>query len=251
MRGPALRRSGPFAAWLIALALLPWWLGLPLLLGIAAALLAQVERLQPWQGHCRGLLRWGLPGAAFALGRGFDEAALAWTVAAVALLAGFTLLAGLETWLDRHRRRASAGPPPPPEHEWPRRVQAPPPAGSGIIELVPVQWRHCEGEPLPLPASMPGGHVRYVREAGFAGFRLDDGRGIEAPPGRCAIDPAGGWLAVELAPGVLLWHAGEGRSCRLRRRQLCGWFESQPWLQSGEGEMPLPLEQALRRESAH
>jgi len=252
MRGLALRRSWPFALWLIALALVPWWLGLPLLLGMAAALLAQVERLHAYQGRMRLALRWGVPGVAIALGRGFaeTEAALGWTVGAVAALAGFTLLVGLETWLDRHRRVVGAVALPPAGGEWPERVLAPPPAGSGIIELVPPQWQSCEEGPLALPAGMPGGHVRYVREAGFAGLRFDDGRDFEAPPGRCAIDPDGGWLAVEAPPGVLLWERRDGRVHRLRRRRLCGWYAGRPWLQSGAGEMPVPLAEALRREPA-
>lgn len=249
MRGLALRRTWPFALWLIALALVPWWLGLPLLLGIAAALPMHVERLHAWQGRLRLALRWGLPGVAFALGHGFAEAALGWTVGAVAALAGFTLLAGLETWLDRHRRVARAAVPmPPAPPEWPERVQAPPPAGSGIIELEPPAWQAVDAAPIALPAGLWGGSLRYVRAEGFAGFRFDDGRGVAAPPGRCAIEPGGGWLAVEIPPGVLLWEARDGRVYRLRRRQLCGWHAGRPWLQSGPGEMPVPLDEALRRE---
>lgn len=251
MRGLALRRTWPFALWLIALALVPWWLGLPLLLGIAAALLVQVERLHAWQGRLRLSLRWGLPGVSFALGHGFAEAALGWTVAAVAALAGFTLLAGLEAWLDRHRRaeREAAGTPSAGD-EWPERVLAPAPVGSGIIELAPPSWHACSAGLPASPAGQPGGQLHYVREAGFAGFRFDDGSDVEAPPGRCAIDPGGGWLAVEIPPGVLLWDRRGGRVHRLRRRNLCGWYAGRPWLQSGPGEMPVPLDEALRREPA-
>lgn len=251
MRGFALRRTWPFALWLIALALAPWWLGLPLLLGIAASLLVRVERLHAWQGRLRLALRWGLPGVSFALGHGFAEAALGWTVAAVAALAGFTLLAGLEAWLDRHRRRAGAvASAPPATGEWPGHVVAPPAVGSGIIELESPQWQACDAGALALPEGAPGGRVRYVREVGFAGFRLDDGDGVEAPPGRCAIAPDGTWLVVEMPPGVMLWNLRDGRVHRLRRRSLCGWHGGLPWLQSGPGEMPVPLDVALRREPA-
>ena len=70
MRGRALRRGWPFALWLVVLALLPWWLGLPLLLGIAAALLTGAERLHAFHGTLRLALRWGVPGVALALARG-------------------------------------------------------------------------------------------------------------------------------------------------------------------------------------
>ena len=130
-------RAGlPFAIWLAVLALLPRWLGLPLLLGIAAVLLIGVERLQIFGGSLRLALRWGLPGVVLALKRWLGDDALAWTIAAIAALVGFTLLAGLESWLDRAHRRSAAidegtagG-----TAEWPELALAPLRAGSGIIE---------------------------------------------------------------------------------------------------------------------
>ena len=241
MRGQSLRRTWPFALWLIALALLPWWLGLPLLLGIAAVLLVGVERLQPFHATLRLALRWGLPGTMLALAHWIDEPALAWTVAAVGALAGFTLLAGLESWLDRERRKhpstaatAEAG------AEWPELALAPVRAGCGIVELIPPQWQPAD--------TSDAEDVRYLQEPGFAGYAFADGTRIATPPARRAAAPGGRWLAWELRQGVLLWDGERRRTYRLRRRHLCGWYEGQPWLQGGEADMPVPLREALGRE---
>lgn len=241
MRGRSLRRTGFFALWLIALALLPWWLGLPLLLGIAAVLLVGVERLQPFHGTLRLALRWGLPGVMLALAYWIDEPALAWTVAAVGALAGFTLLAGLESWLDRgQRRHAPAASPAATGAEWPELALAPMHAGCGIVELAPPQWQ---------PADASGSaDLHYVREPGFAGYAFGDGTRIATPPVRRAAEPGGRWLAWELHEGVLLWERERDRPYRLRRRRLCGWHDGQPWLQGGEADMPVPLREALGRE---
>jgi hypothetical protein len=241
MRGQLLRRTWPFALWLIALALLPWWLGLPLLLGIAAVLLAGVERLQVIHGTLRLALRWGLPGVMLALARWVDEPALAWTIAAVGALAGFTLLAGLESWLDRGRRKhRSTASPTDTGTEWPQLALAPMRAGSGIIELTLPHWQ--------LDDASGEDDVRYVHEPGFAGYAFADGKRIAMPPARRAVAPGGRWLAWELRQGVLLWDRERRRSYRLRRRHLCGWYDGQPWLQGGEADMPVPLREALGRE---
>ena len=243
------RRQIAFALWLVALALLPWWLGLPLLLGIAAALLVGAERLQPFARTLRLALRWGLPGVVLALKRWLGGDALAWTIAAVAALVGFTLLAGLESWLDRGRRReaALADAEAPRTAEWPELALAPLRVG-GIVELEPVQWQTLEDAPV---ASRDGGRAGYLREPGFAGFVLDDGMRIEAPPGRLCFSPRGRWLALEAQPGVVLWDRQLQRLHRLRRRHLCGWHDDTPWLQGSETGMPVSLHDALGRERAH
>ena len=94
-------------AWLF-LAALPWWLGLPLLLAIAAALVAAGERLHAGAPWLRLGLRWGLPGVSFAVQRALGGDAFAWAMALLGALVGYTLLAGLEAWLDRGHAGATA-----------------------------------------------------------------------------------------------------------------------------------------------
>lgn len=244
------RRQIAFALWLVALALLPWWLGLPLLLGIAAALLVGAERLQPFASTLRLALRWGLPGVVLALKRWLGGDALAWTIAAVAALAGFTLLAGLESWLDRARRREAAladAEMAPRTAEWPELALAPLRVG-GIVELAPVQWHALDEAANDSLDDGRGGRVRYRREPGFAGYVFDDGSRVEAPPGRLCVSPRGRWLALEAQPGVLLWDRDLQQRHRLRRRRLCGWHDESPWLQGSDAGMPLPLRDALGRE---
>ncbi|WP_431635891.1 hypothetical protein ACQVBX_00215 [Dyella sp. KULCS107] len=238
-----------FALWLVALVLLPWWLGLPLLLGIVAVLLVGAERLQPFNATLRLALRWGLPGVVLAFKRWLGDDALAWTIAAVAALAAFTLLAGLEAWLDRGLRREAARAPGAnaPMPEWPEMALAPLRVG-GIVELLPAQWLTLDESPDSVLDDGRGCCLRYRRERGFAGYVFDDGTRIEAPPGRLSISPGGRWLALEAKPGVLLWDRDLRQPHRLRRRHLCGWHDESPWLQGSDAGMPLPLRDALRRE---
>ncbi len=240
------RRGIAFALWLVALALLPWWLGLPLLLGIAAALLVGAERLQPFASTLRHALRWGLPGVVLAFKQWLGDDALAWTLAAVAALAGFTLLAGLESWLHRARRREAvlADADAPRSAEWPELALAPLRVG-GIVELAPVRWHAPDEAVNDGLDDGHGGRVRYRREAGFAGYVFDDGARIEASPGRLCFSPRGRWFALEAQPGVLLWDRELRQLHRLRRHQLCGWHEDAPWLQGSDAGMPLSLRDAL------
>ncbi|MES1153933.1 MAG: hypothetical protein ABUL45_03305, partial [Rhodanobacter sp.] len=67
-RWPAWRGVLARSAWLALLALLPWWLGLPLLLALAAVVAMLQHRLADEHiALIRCALRWGLPGVLFAL----------------------------------------------------------------------------------------------------------------------------------------------------------------------------------------
>lgn len=246
MLTPGLRRRFATAAWVLLLALLPWWLGLPLLLSLVALLLADVARLQPHAATFRSALRWGLPGVLFALLRWLGSDALGWTVTALAGLVGGTLLAGLESWLGRSPRRDPAETEAEPGASWSELALAPPPrAGTGIVELLPVHWQ-ASSEPLPDPR---GGQVRYATGGdGVGGFVFADGSRIEAAAGRCCLSPGGRWLALEHGSGVWLFDRDRQLRHRMRHWHLCGWHHEQPWLQHGEGEMPLSLQGALGHE---
>jgi hypothetical protein len=96
-------------AWAVALALVPWWIGFPLLLAMVAALCLLEHRLAPeHRWLLRHALNCGLPGVLFALQRALGGNVFAWVIALLGVLTGYTLLAGLEAWLDRDVRRAKA-----------------------------------------------------------------------------------------------------------------------------------------------
>jgi hypothetical protein len=232
---------GYTALWVLLLALLPWWLGLPALLALAAAVTLLQHRLAaPHAELIRRALRWGLPGWLFALQRALGGDAFAWGAALLGALVGYTLLAGLEAWLDRDLRRA---PPGPPTEEWPELARAPIGPPAEIIELLPPRWHDARGE-LPDPL---GGAVH----CGPGGCRFDDGTRVDAPGGfvRIAFSPAGRWFAgCSGKRGVLLWDRQRDRRHRLRGWQLCGWYREQPWLGRREDSMPLALAAVLGRD---
>lgn len=226
-------------AWLLVLAWLPWWLGLPLLLSLVAVLLFDVVRLRVYHGLLRRALRWGLPGVILALELSLGGDALAWTIAAVAALAGFTLLAGLEAWLDRDLRRLvamdDAATPAP--LEWPEQMLAVALVTPAIIELQPLHWLHDSAE------DPRGGRVVYCHGPGAtAGFHFDDGAVLPMPVGRFAFSPGGRWLALETNEGVRLWDRDRQRHYPVRGRRLCGWYQEQPWLQRRPTTMPEPFD---------
>jgi hypothetical protein len=233
-------------AWGIALALAPWWVGFPLLLSMAATLLLLQHRLAP--GH-RWLLRhglvWGLPGALFALQRALGGGLFAWVIALLGMLAGYTLLAGFEAWLDRDARRAVKADPGD-EHpsdaetsDWPRLARAPVGPPAEIIELQAPRWcAAAAGIDDPC-----GGRVVY--RDGAYGF--DDGTRIDGVAAQAAFSPSGRWFAAPLANdrGIALRDRDTGRLHRLRGWQLDGWHREQPWLIRRHGDMPLALRAVL------
>jgi hypothetical protein len=233
--------AGCTALWVVLMALLPWWLGLPVLLAPAAAVLLLQQRLfAPHAGLIRHALRWGLPGWLFALQRALGGDAFAWGAALLGALVGYTLLAGLEAWLDRDLRRAPVGPP---AAEWSELAHAPIGPPAEIIELLPPQWHEARGE-LPDPL---GGVVHC--EPGS--YRFDDGMCVTAPDGftRINFSPGGRWFAACSGKrGVLLWDRQRERRHRLRGWQLRGWYREQPWLSRREDSMPLALAAVLGRD---
>ncbi|MDE3072658.1 MAG: hypothetical protein KGJ63_07960 [Pseudomonadota bacterium] len=221
----------PAVAWTVLLAGLPWWLGLPCLLAVAAVLLLRQGPAARHAALLRRSLRWGLPGVLIALPRAFGGDLLAWGAALLGALAGFTLLAGLEAWLDRDRRRA---PEPAASAEWPALAMAPIGPATTIIELQPPQWQSA-AEGLHDPR---GGRAECRAE----GCRLADGAWIEGAVPPLAFSPEGGWFAAGLSDGgIVLWDRDRHRLHRLGGWMLCGWHGGQPWLARSEGEMPVAL----------
>lgn len=229
----------PMPVWAILLALLPWWLGLPLLLAMTAVLPVLPQRLIEHVPLMRRGLRWGLPGVLFGLQRALGGDALAWGIALLGALAGYTLLAGLEAWLDRERRRvpailaATSA-------EWPELALAPIGPAADIIELQLPVWQSGDAGLID-----PRGNrtVGYLAD----GYRFADDRVIEGVSQRATFSPAGRWFAACMAHdrGVVLWDRERDRQHRLSDWQLCGWYREQPWLTRRDGEMPLALSAVL------
>jgi hypothetical protein len=236
-------------AWAVALALSPWWLGLPLLLSLAAALLLMTHRLAPEHGRMlRSGLGWGLPGTLFALQRALGGNVFAWVIALLGLLTGYTLLAGLEAWLDRDLRRASAStrrqPDASPSTEWSQLALAPIGPPAEIIELQLPTWQ-ASGEAINDPH---GGQAIYRAGA----YRFDDGTHIEDVDGCAVFSPAGRWFAARMqgSGGIVLRDRERGLLHRLRGWQLDGWYREQPWLVRRDGDMPLALSAVLGNDAA-
>ena len=238
-RWPGWSTVLPTLAWTVLLALLPWWLGLPLLFAlVAAALLLQHRLADEHASLIRRGLRWGLPGMLFALQRSLGGDAFAWGAALLGALAGYTLLAGLEAWLDREQRRdptaASSA-------EWPELAMAPIGPAAEIIELQWPVWQSADDgliDPLAHRVEYRGGN-----------FLFADGSGIDGVGPHAAFSPAGRWFVARMPNdrGIVLWDRERHRRHRLRGWQLCGWYREQPWLIRRDGDMPLALPAVLGR----
>ncbi len=241
-RWPAWHAVLPRGVWLVVLALLPWWLGLPLLLSLAAVVTLLQHRLADEHAALiRHALRWGLPGVLFALQRTLGGDAFAWGAALLGALAGYTLLAGLEAWLDRELHRAPAAAP---SAEWPELAMAPIGPAAEIIELQPPAWQVAANDLVdPL-----GGRVVYRDGA----YLFDIGARIGGADACAAFSPGGRWFVARIdnERGVLLWDRQRERQHRLRGWQLGGWYREQPWLVRRDGDMPLALPAVLGEDDA-
>ncbi|HEV2680710.1 MAG TPA: hypothetical protein VGV14_09440, partial [Rhodanobacter sp.] len=226
-RWPTWNLLLPALAWLALWALLPWWLGLPLLLALIAVLLLLQHRLAGVHAALiRRALRWGLPGALLALQRALGGDAFAWGAALLGALAGYTLLAGLEAWLDRGRRDWSwrRDPTTATSAEWPELAMAPIGPSAEIIELQPPLWQPADvGLTDPLAS-----RVEY-RDGSYL---VADGSGIDGVDPHAAFSPAGRWFAARMHNdrGIVLWDRERNQRHSLRGWQLCGWYREQPWL---------------------
>lgn len=215
---------------MLLLALLPWWLGFPLLLALAVASLGWPFRGAAAAALIRRALRWGLPGVLFALWRALGADMRAGLVVLLGALAGYTLLAALEAWLDRELRRM---PPAATTAEWPELALTTVGAAMEIIELQPPVWWAdvaALGEPW-LASALTYEH---------GGYRRADGGRIDQVEPELSVSPDGRWLVARMAAdrGVVLWDRPGNRQHRLRGWRLAGWFHAEPWLCRRDDEMP-------------
>lgn len=241
-RESAWRRWWPGLTWLLLLAVVPWWLGLPSLLALAAVVGLLQHRLTDAHARLiRRALRWGLPGMLFAAQRALGGDVLAWGAALLGALAGYTLLAGLEAWLDRALRRASPGQA---STEWAELASAPDGPPARIIELQVVHWQTI-GHELVDPL---GGALRC--DQGVCQFAT--GERIDEVGEVLAFSPSGRWFVARLRDrrSLLLWDRQRERRHRLRGWQLVGWHDEQPWLNRGGDALPLCLSEALGEDEA-
>lgn len=223
-------------AWLVLLAILPWWLGVPLLLSLAAAgALLQHRLAAAHAAVIRQALWWGLPGLLLSLQRWLGGA-FGVALALLGALAGYTLLVGMDAWLDRDRKRQPLSGA---AVEWPELARASIGPPARIIELMPPQW-HSAAAGLTDPI---GCHGRWQQGR----YTTDDGRAIDDVIDAFAFSASARWLAAALTGqrGIVLWDRQRDRHYRLRGWQLCGWHEDEAWLHRRDGEMPLPLSVVL------
>ncbi|MEP7185826.1 MAG: hypothetical protein ABI767_08310 [Rhodanobacter sp.] len=224
--------------WLVLVALLPWWLGLPLLLTLAGVALLLQTRLDvanlQW---IRAALRWGLPGLLASIVYTLGGDVLAWVVAMVAALAGFTLLAGVEAWLDRDQRRV---PEPVESAEWPELAQAHVGPAATLIELQPPLWMSTTEWVDPR-----GQRVSFRDDS----FHFADGTVVDNVEAMAGFSPDGNWFFARIGQprGIVLWDRDNERPRRLSGWDLCGWYHGEPWLIRGDDGVPQALSAVIRR----
>lgn len=237
LRLAALRSGWPAhllaIAWMVLLACLPWWTGLPLLLALAAIKLARWPYLQPYGDILRRALRWGLAGLLIASYLAFDRRALGLILTMLAALAGFSLLVLLESWQDRRSQRnavlAADSP------EWREMALAPIGPADTLIELQPPTW---------LPLGDGATDVRMIdahRCCIGADVRIDN---IEP---QLSMAPGLQWMAMPMTAwrGVVLYDRDHNKQYRLRGWQLYGWHVGEAWLSHGDDQPPLALSHVL------
>jgi hypothetical protein len=228
-------------AWGVLLACLPWWIGLPLLLALAAIQWARVPRLRPYGAAIRRALRWGFAGLLIASFRAFGGHALGLTLTLLVALLGFSLLVLLESWQDRTPQRNAALAAQSPE--WRELALAPVGPAAAIVELdVPV-WINLEGDNPDLPSDLP---IELAR-LGERSWRVGEHRKVEPVQARVSMAPGQRWLAFPSAAGrgVVLYDREHDRLYRLRGWQLYGWHAQEAWLARDEDHAPLSLSHVL------
>ncbi|ULU27228.1 hypothetical protein [Dyella terrae] len=100
-------RTLPAAVWTCVVALLPWWMGLSLVvLSVLGAVLFD-RRIVHYAELCRRALRWGLPGLLFAVQRALGGDLIAWGAALLGALVGFSLVVLMESLLDHRVQRTA------------------------------------------------------------------------------------------------------------------------------------------------
>lgn len=233
----------PAAAWTIVVALLPWWMGLPLWLLLVLGAVMFHHRIEHYAELSRRGLYWGLPGVLFAAQRTLGGSLLAWGAALLGALVGYSLLALMESLLDRRIKHAPAAAATP---EWSELALAPIGPRARIIELTRIAWSEAQST----FADPDGESVRFEeRSAGRGRYVFAQGRVIERASSRCCFGPGGRWFATRLPGerGEILWDRRSDHIHRLAGWVLSGWEGEQPWLARSAEGVPAPLHEVLGR----
>lgn len=230
----------PAVAWTVVVALLPWWMGLPLLLLSVLGAVAFDRRVARYAELSRRALRWGLPGLLFAVQRALGGDLIAWGAALLGALVGFSLVVLMESLLDHRVRRtpvALASP------EWAELAMAKVGPPAHIIELARAHWHEATDGLVDDThgvrfESMGEGRGRYV----FA-----QGPVVDKASSRYCTGPQGRWFVASLPDGrgEILLDRQDGHAHRLTGWQLCGWEGDRPWLSRGSDGVPVPLHEVL------
>ena len=239
-----LVRVLPALAWAGLVGLCPWWMGLPLLLLLAVGAVVFARRIVHYAALCRRGLRWGLPGLLLAVQRALGGDLLAWGAVLLGALVGFSLVALMESLLDRRVRRAPPASPASPAAAWPDLALAPMGPPAHIIELSRTTW--CEAvDGLTDPCGEP---VRYETSGSDQGrYVFAMGRVIDKVSSRCCFGPGGRWFVASLPQGRgdTLWDRQADRLHRLSGWELCGWEGDLPWLARSPDGVPTSLHEVL------
>lgn len=225
--------------WVLLLACLPWWIDLPLLLGLAVMQIPHGVRWQRFSDVFRLALRWGLAGLLVAGYRALQLQGqqLALTLTLLIALAGFSLIVLLESWqrhtLLRSPTVAAASP------EWRELALAPVGPAAEIIELHAPAWLE--------PDSVKDGIPDDVRWIDADSCRIGERIRIDHVEPRVSVAPGQDWLAwpITAGRGVVLYDRAHERQYRLRGWQLYGWRAGEAWLSRGEDQPPLALSHVL------
>ncbi|GGA08905.1 hypothetical protein [Dyella caseinilytica] len=224
-------------AWMLLLACMPWWIGLPLLLGLGATQLGHSVRLHHYGATIRSALRWGLAGLLMAGYRALDTHSSALTLTLLAALVGFSLLVLFESWQDhkplRHATMAAASP------EWRDMAMNAAGPAANLIELQPPVWLSLDDSTEA--ASID---VSWLREGHC---RIGGKTVIDHVEPSLSMAPGRGWFALPMTSwrGVVLYDRVNDRTCRLRGWHLYGWHASEAWLSRGEDQPPIALSHVL------
>jgi hypothetical protein len=224
-------------AWTLLLALLPWWIGVPLLLALAIAQLTRAPRLLPYTRIIRHGLRWGFAGVLAAAFRAFGGHALGLTYTLLVALVGFSLLVLLESFQKRKPLRDAALAAESPE--WREMAMAPVGPSVIIIEIEPPRWIAC--------SEMPDDASLHVESVGDHSYRVGVKTNIHNVEPRLCQSAAQGWAAwpITAGRGVVLYDRSRDRSFRMRGWQLFGWHGDEAWLTRGDDQPPLALSHVL------